>query len=299
MTQLRDPSRGVEQLATGFIFTEGPVWDRHGGELVFSDIPGDVRSRWNPATGIRDDRRPSSKCNGLTYDAAGNLLVCHHAISTVVREAPDGSRETIASHFEGAELNSPNDIVVRSDGVIYFTDPYYGRRDGDYGIVRPQELDWQGVFRIDLDGSLHLVVPRDLFETPNGLCFGPGEEHLYINDTTKGLIRRFDVAADGSLANEQLFATNMMSATIAGKPDGMKCDELGNIWVTGPGGVWVLDPAGERIDFIAVPEKVGNLTFGGPDWRTLFITATTSLYSIAVDVGPRREPYMGGTGPLS
>ena len=293
MTQLRDPNRALERLATGFIFTEGPVWDHRAGELVFSDIPGDVRSRWNPVTGIRDDRRPSFKSNGLTYDTAGNLLVCHHAISTVAREAPDGTQETIASHFEGAELNSPNDIVVRSDGVIYFTDPNYGRRDGTHGIVRPQELEWQGVFRLDPDGSLHLVVPHDLFETPNGLCFDLGEQHLYINDTAKGLIRLFEVNADGSLTNGQLFATGVMSDEVAGKPDGMKCDELGNIWVTGPGGVWVFDPAGERIDFIAVPEKVGNLTFGGPDWRTLFITATTSLYSIRVDVGPRREPYMG------
>ena len=292
MTPLRDPNGTVERLATGFLFTEGPVWDHRGGELVFSDIPGDVRSRWNPTTGIRDDRRPSFKSNGLTYDATGNLLVCHHAISTVVREAPDGSHETIASHFDGAELNSPNDIVVRSDGAIYFTDPYYGRRDSHHGAVRPQELDWQGVFRIDPDGSLNLVVPRDLFETPNGLCFSLGEEHLYINDTTNGLIRRFDVATNGSLSNEQLFATGIKSDEIAGKPDGMKCDELGNIWVTGPGGVWVFDPAGERIDFIAVPEKVGNLTFGGPGWKTLFITASTSLYSIEVDVQPWREPYM-------
>jgi gluconolactonase len=260
---------------------------------VFSDIPGNVRYRWSPATGIRDDLRPSDKTNGHTFDAVGNLLACHHATSNVVREAPDGTRTAIATHFDSREFNSPNDIVVRSDGSIYFTDPYYGRRDARYGLVREQELDFQGVYRIDPDGSIDLVVDRDLFETPNGLCFSLGEEHLFINDTVNGLIRRFDVAVDGSLAGEQLFAAGVASDDVIGRPDGMKCDELGNIWVTGPGGVWVFDSAGERIDKVAVPEKVGNLTFGGPDWRTLFITASTSLYAIDLDIGPRREPYMG------
>ena len=293
MTQLREPHTEVRQLATGFLFTEGPVWDRRAGELVFSDIPGNARYRWNPDSGVRDDLRPSDKTNGHTYDAAGNLLACHHATSNVVREGPGGTRTPIASHFEGRELNSPNDIVVRSDGSIYFTDPYYGRRDAHYGVLREQELDFQGVYRIDPDGSLHLVVARNLFETPNGLCFGLGEEHLYVNDTVNGLVRRFDANADGSLSNEQVFADGISSEEVVGRPDGMKCDEEGNIWVTGPGGVWVFDRGGERIDVIDVPEKVGNLTFGGPDWRTLFITASTSLYAIDVGVGPRREPYMG------
>ena len=293
MTQLRDPHAEVRQLATGFLFTEGPVWDRRVGELVFSDIPGNVRLRWNPNSGIRDDLRPSDKTNGHTYDGAGNLLACHHATSQVVREAPDGTKAAIATHFEGREFNSPNDIVVRSDGSIYFTDPYYGRRDAHYGVLREQELDFQGVYRIASDGSIHLVVPPDLFETPNGLCFSVGEDHLYVNDTVNGLIRRFDVRADGSLANGQVFAGGIASDDVVGRPDGMKCDELDNIWVTGPGGVWVFDPSGGRIDTIPVPEKVGNLTFGGLDWRTLFITASTSLYAIDLDVGPRPEPYMG------
>lgn len=292
MTQLRKPHAEVRQLATGFLFTEGPVWDHRAGELVFSDIPGNARYRWNPDSGVRDDLRPSDKTNGHTYDAAGSLLACHHATSNVVREGSGGTRTPIASHFEGRELNSPNDIVVRSDGSIYFTDPYYGRRDAHYGVLREQELDFQGVYRIDPDGSLHLVVARNLFETPNGLCFGLGEEHLYVNDTVNGLVRRFDANADGSLSNEQVFADGISSEEVVGRPDGMKCDEAGNIWVTGPGGVWVFDQGGERIDVIDVPEKVGNLTFGGPDWRTLFITASTSLYAIDVGIKPRREPYM-------
>ena len=153
MTPLRAPYAKVRRLATGFLFTEGPVWDAAAGELVFSDIPGDVRSRWNPQTGIRDDRRPSSKSNGLTFDASGNLIICQHATSSLVRESPDGTRETLATHFEGVELNSPNDVVVHSDGAIYFSDPWYGRLP-HHGIERERALGWQGVFRLDVDGSL-------------------------------------------------------------------------------------------------------------------------------------------------
>jgi len=292
MASLRDPSLTVRMIATGFLFTEGPVWDRHAGELVFSDIPGDVRLRWNALTGVREDRRPSFNGNGLTYDASGRLLVCEHATSSVVREDRDGTRETIATHFEGTELNSPNDIIVRSDGSIFFTDPWYGRLP-HHGIERDLQLGWQGVFRIDPDGSLHLVVDRDLFETPNGLCFSPDETILYVNDTERAVIRRFDVGADGSLSNHQLFAEGLRSDDVAGVADGMKCDELGNVWVTAPGGLWIFDPNGTKIDAIDVPQLATNFTWGGPDWRTVFITASTSVYTLDVEVGPRREPYMG------
>jgi len=292
--ELLEEGSGVEQVATGFTFTEGPVWHPTGGYLLFSDIPGDKRHRWDPQHGIRVERDPSNKCNGMTYDSDLNLLVCEHSTSSLVRERPDGMRETLASHYEGRELNSPNDLCVRSDGSIYFSDPWYGRLPV-FGLERERELGWQGVFRIPPGGGdPQLVVGKDEFEMPNGLCFSPGESQMYINDTPGAHIKVFDVNADGSLSNGRMWFSGVGSGAIEeGIPDGMKCDERGNIWVTGPGGVWVISAAGEHLGTIEVPENVGNLTWGGDDWHTLFLPSTSSLYTIRTKVGPRREPYMG------
>jgi gluconolactonase len=229
----------------------------------------------------------------LTYDADLNLLVCEHVTSCLVRESPDGAREIIASEYEGEELNSPNDVIVRSDGSIYFSDPWYGRFPG-FGHPRQRRLGFQGVYRIPPGGGEpELVVGRDEYEMPNGLCFSPDESLLYINDTPGAYIKVYDVNTDGSLANGRMFFEGVGSGVIEeGIPDGMKCDELGNIWVTGPGGIWVIDSAGEHLGVIGVPENVGNLTWGGEDWHTLYLPSSTSLYSIRTRVGPRREPYM-------
>ncbi len=283
----------VERLATGFTFTEGPVWHPTEHFLLFSDMPADVRRKWSAAEGVVEVMRPSNKCNGMTYDADLNLLVCEHATSSVVREYPDGRRQTIASHFRGKELNSPNDIVVRSDGSIYFSDPWYGRMPV-FGVERERELGFQGVYRIPPgDGELELVVAEDEFEMPNGLCFSPDESLLYINDTPRAHIKVFEVAPDGSLGEGRLFFGGIGTGVIEeGIPDGMKCDELGNIWVTGPKGVWVISPEGEHLGVIEVPENVGNLAWGGPDWKWLFLPSSTSLYRVRTKVGPRREPYM-------
>jgi len=283
----------AERLATGFTFTEGPVWHPTEHYLLFSDMPADVRRKWSEAEGVVEVMRPSNKCNGMTYDADLNLLVCEHATSSVVREYADGRRQTIASRFRGKELNSPNDIVVRSDGSIYFSDPWYGRMPV-FGVERERELGFQGVYRIPPgDGELELVVAEDEFDMPNGLCFSPDESLLYINDTPRAHIKVFEVAPDGSLANGRLFFEGIGTGVIEeGIPDGMKCDELGNIWVTGPKGVWVISPQGEHLGVIEVPENVGNLAWGGPDWRWLFLPASTSLYRLRTKVGPRREPYM-------
>ena len=291
--ELLEEGSGVEQVATGFTFTEGPIWHPTGGYLLFSDMPGDKRRRWDPQNGVEVVRDPSNKCNGMAYDADLDLLVCEHTTSSLVRERPDGTRETIASHFEGKELNSPNDVTVRSDGSIYFSDPWYGRMPV-FGEERERELGWQGVFRIPPGGGEpQLVVGKDEFEQPNGLCFSPGESLLYINDTPRAHIRVFDVNADGSLSNGRMWFDGIGSGVIEeGIPDGMKCDERGNIWVTGPGGVWVISAAGEHLGTIEVPENVGNLTWGGDDWHTLFLPSTSSLYTIRTKVGPRREPYM-------
>ena len=284
----------VGQVGTGFQFTEGPVWHPLEQFLLFSDMPGDVRRRWDQRNGVREVRRPSNKCNGMTYDAELNLIVCEHATSSLVRERPDGRREVLASHFEGQELNSPNDVCVRSDGSIYFSDPWYGRMPV-YGVERPRQLGFQGVYRVASGrGEPQLLVDRYLFDQPNGLCFCPTEQHLYVNDTAQALIRVFDVRPDGTLADPRghVFASGIRSELEPGVPDGMKCDQRGNVWVTAPGGVWVYSPAGELLGKVRVPELAANLAWGGPDFRTLYVCATHSIYSVPTKVGPRQEPYM-------
>jgi len=234
--------------------------------------------------------------NGMTLDADLRLLVCEHASSSVVRESADGSRETLAFHLGGRYLNSPNDVTVRSDGTIYFTDPTYGRRPG-HGVERAVDLGFQGVYRIPPGGGhldVELAVPEHLFAMPNGLCLSPDESLLYVDDTPRGCVRVFAVAANGSLSGGDVLADGIGAGGAKGEGvvDGMRCDERGDVWVTGPGGVWVLAPDGERLGVVHVPEAASNLTWGGPDWRTLFVTAGTSVYAVRTLVGPRREPYM-------
>ncbi len=289
---LVDADEAVRKLADGFLFTEGPIWHPTEHYLLFSDMPGDVRRRWDADQGVREVSRPANKCNGMTYDAGLNLIVCEHATSSLVRETPGGAREILASHFEGKELNSPNDVCVRSDGSIYFSDPWYGRMSV-FGVKRPRALGWQGVFRLAPGGALHLAVPRDEFAMPNGLCFSPDEKLLYVNDTERALIRVYDVAADGSLRRGRIFAEGLASEQEAGRPDGMKCDAQGNVWCTGPGGVWIYSDVGELAGRIAVPETAANLHWGGADFHTLFVTASTSLYALRTRVKPHLEPFMG------
>jgi gluconolactonase len=293
LRELLDGDADVERVATGYTFTEGPIWNARERYLLFSDMPGNVRRRWSEEGGVEEVMRPSNRCNGMTYDADGNLLVCEHVTSSLVRERPDGERETIASHFEGKELNSPNDVLVKSDGSIYFSDPWYGRMPV-FGEERERELGFQGVYRIPAgNGELQLVVERDEYEQPNGLCFSPDESLLYINDTPRAHIKVYDVRDDGSLENGRMFFEGIGSGVIEeGIPDGMKCDERGNIWVTGPGGVWVISPDGEHLGTIEVPENVGNLSWGGDDWHTLFMPSTTSLYRNRTKVGPAPQPYI-------
>jgi gluconolactonase len=293
--RLVDENVEVERLGTGFTFTEGPIWNPDGEFLLFSDMPGDTRRRWDEQSGVQVVASPSNKGNGMTLDTSGRLVVCEHTTSSLVRMDPDGKgtgREVLASHFEGQELNSPNDVCIRSDGSIWFSDPWYGRMPV-FGIERERELGWQGVFRLPPGGDPQLVVDRDEFEQPNGLCFSPDESLLYINDTPRALIRVYDVGSDGTLSNGRLFCDGIGSGVIEeGIPDGMKCDEEGNIWVTGPGGVWVIGPDGEHLGTVNIPENTGNLAWGGPDWKWLFVPSSTSLYRVQTKVGPRREPYM-------
>jgi gluconolactonase len=287
---LVDENAEVEQIATGFLFTEGPIW-MADGSLHFSDMPGDKRRRWHPSEGVTILRDPSNKCNGMTRDNDGNLIVCEHVTSSVVRERPDGVRETLATHWGDKELNSPNDVVVASDGSIIFTDPTYGRMPV-FGIERDQELDFQGVYRLPPGGGLQLLI--DDFAQPNGLCFNPDESQLYVNDTTRAHIRVFDVGPDHSLSNGRVFAERIGDGDLekGGLVDGMKLDERGNVYVTGPDGVWIFAPNGEHLGVIEVPESVGNVNWGGDDWRTLFIPASTSVYRIQLKVGGNKLGYM-------
>ena len=282
----------LEQLATGFVFTEGPIWDPREDCLLFSDIGGNARWRWDAGSGVQESRRPSNKGNGMTRDGAGNLVICQYDPSAVVRERPDGHREMLATHYQGNELNSPNDVVVARDGSVYFTDPSYGRRGGHASEgAGARELDYQGVYRIAPDGQISLVVKPDEFEMPNGLCFDVEESQLYIDDTPRGEVKVFDVDGSGALSNGRVFA-ELRDPSRAGVPDGLKCDERGNLWVTGPGGIWVFDPGGEQLGFIDMPEVTANLNWGGPDWSELYITASTSIYRLPTSVSGRRSSYM-------
>jgi sugar lactone lactonase YvrE len=267
----------VQKLAGGFQFVEGPVW-HPDGYLLFSDIPANTIYRWVPgASGAEVYRRPSNHSNGLTLDRENRLLACEHD-RRVSRTEPDGTVASIAERYQGRRLNSPNDIVCKSDGSIYFTDPPYGLPKQTEG----KELDYNGVFRLAPDGTLTLL--DDTFVRPNGLAFSPGEKTLYVDDTAEMHIRAFDVLPDGTLANGRVFV-DMREPGKDGVPDGMKVDVLGNVFCTGPGGIWVLSPEGEAVGRIEVPEVPANLAWGNADGKTLYITARTGLYCVRVKAG--------------
>ena len=290
LLRLIDGAAPVERLCTGFRFSEGPIWHPQEQCLYFSDMPNDIRRRWSPHGGVIEVRNPSNKCNGMTYDAAGNLYVCEHVTSSVVMETPAGERKVLATHWDGKELNSPNDIVLRSDETIYFTDPTYGRTPV-FGRERPVELDFQAVYRIAPDGRVHCEAND--FIQPNGLCLAPGERILYVADTEGAQIRAFDVAPDGSLSGSRVFFEPVGTSNYdEGVVDGMKCDEHGNVYVTGPRGIWVISPQGIHLGIILMPEVAGNLNWGGPDWNDLYCACSTSVYRVPMKVRGNPVAYM-------
>ncbi len=292
--ELIDEHAPVRQLGNGFIFTEGPLWHPLEKHLLFSDMPGDVRRKWQ-AGQVTEVLRPSNKGNGMTYDAELNLLVCEHSTSSVVRFRRDGTREVLCSHFDGRELNSPNDIIVGKDGSIYFTDPTFGRMD-HFGVKRPTEQGFQGVYRLPSGhrpgDPPQLVSDRYLFTQPNGLCFSPCERWMWVNDTEQANIRIFDVADDGRLVNGRIFASGIKESARPGVPDGMKADRNGNVYVTAPGGLWVYSFEGIKLGEISMPEMAANLHWGGDDWETLFVCACTSVYEVRTKAQGRIEPFM-------
>ena len=287
LDDLVEPASPLECIASGFVFVEGPAWHAGLQSLVFSDIIGDTLYRWNRPDGIGVFREPSHMANGNAWDREGRLLTCEHATSRVSRTHADGHYEVLASHYTGRELNSPNDIVVRRDGSIYFTDPNSGRT-ARYGVEREQELPFQGVFRLDAaTGGLALLA--DDFSKPNGLCFSLDETRLFVNDTDRQHIRAFDVRPDGKIAGGQVWAET--GGTEPGVADGMKFDSCGNLYCCGSGGIHVFDRDARRIGIIRTPEVAANLNWGGATLTDLFITARTSVYRLKTHV-PGHDPLM-------
>ena len=272
----------LEKVAGGFIFTEGPVWHSSEEHLVWTDIIGDTIWKWTPGQGTSVLMRPSGKADGMTYDHQGRLVVAGWSSRTVWRLEPDGTTTTLASHYQGKKLNTPNDIVVKSDGSIYFTDPSNGIRNVGMECYDIQKyIDYEAVFRLDLeDNSLTLLL--DDMINPNGLCFSPDESLLYINDTARRHIRVFDVEPDGTISNGRLFAELIHGDP--GAPDGMKVDVEGNVYCTGPGGVWVTNPKGNHLGRILTPEHCANFAFGGSDMKTMYFTARSTIYRMQLSI---------------
>jgi gluconolactonase len=290
-----DPGAQMEQLGTGFAFVEGPVWNPAESCLYFSDIPASVRRRWSAEAGIEIVSTATNHGNGMTYDADLRLIVCEHATSRLVALECDKAQILVA-HWEGKELNSPNDVCVRSDGAIFFTDPSIGRTTAGVGGVREPQLDFEGVFMLRPSTDQLTRVAAD-FEVPNGLCFSPDESVLYVNESTRGRIRAFEIDVDADISRSWLFAEGIGTADVAvGVVDGMKCDAEGNVWVTGPRGIWVFAPSGEQIGMIYTPEVAANFHWGGPAWSDLYICASSSLYRLATNVTGRQEPFMTRSG---
>jgi gluconolactonase len=269
------------RVATGFRFTEGPVWIEQKKSLLFSDIPGNRIYELTADGRVATFREPGGNSNGLTRDKKGRLIACEHGNRRVTRTEADGSITVLAETFHSKRLNSPNDVVGKSDGAIYFTDPSYG--------IKPEEQEQpvQGVYRLSADGS-ELTLVADDFASPNGLAFSPDEKKLYIDDSHRRHIRVCEVRDDGSLAGGSLF--HDMDVQSPGAPDGMKVDVEGRVYCTGAGGVWVFDPAGNHLGTIVTPEKPSNCAWGDDDRRSLYITAVTSVYRMRVNTPGTKVP---------
>ncbi len=258
---------------------EGPVWWKEGGYLLFSDIHASKRMKYAPGQGVSVFQENTHQANGLTRDLQGRLLACEHETRRVTRQELDGSTTVIAASFQGQRFNRPNDVVVKSDGSIYFTDPWTSP-----DIQQQWDMTFMGVYRLSPDlGTLTLLVND--FMLPNGLAFSPDESVLYINDSRRRHIRAFDVAPNGTLARQtdRVFAD--LGGPEPGVPDGMKVDVEGNVYCGGSGGIYVLDPKGRKLGRIVHGQPATtNIGFGGSDWKTLFFTTRSALGSVSLNV---------------
>ena len=289
----------LEELADDFTFTEGPIW-RPSGVLWFSDVVGNVVRQYSPSDGkVTEILNPGgydgkgnlpaggyNGPNGMTADKDGSVLLCQHGYRRIVRIDKDLKITTVVDRYEGKRLNSPNDVVFRSDGAFYFTDPPYGLPKGDDDPAK--ELKFNAVFRMG-NGKLQPVI-KDL-SRPNGIAFSPDQKTLYIgnSDEKNRIWMAYDVADDGTVSNARLFA-DVTQEKDAGVPDGMKVDEKGNLWASGPGGIWVFSPAGKHLGTIKMPQIPANCNWGD-DWKSLYITARTGLYRIKLAVAGEKQLY--------
>ena len=258
-------------IASGFGFTEGPVSDK-AGFLYVSDEEINKIFRVYVKDGRKEELISLGDPDGNTYDRQGRLIDCASVLRAIIAISKDGKYEVLADKFEGKKLNSPNDVIVGPDGALYFTDPTLDLVKGER-----QEIPFQGVYRLDASGKVTLLT-KDLAQ-PNGLAFSPDGKKFYVDDAEHRNIRVYDVAKDGSLSNGRIFGEEP-GGKGDGVPDGIKVDTKGNLFVTGPKGIWVWSPEGVHLGTIALPEQPANLTWGGADGRTLYITATTSVYSL-------------------
>ncbi|WP_247887151.1 SMP-30/gluconolactonase/LRE family protein [Azospirillum sp. SYSU D00513] len=283
--ELTVPIAPLETLYTGCRWAEGPVWFADGNCLVWSDIPNNRMLRWVPDLGVGVFRANANYSNGNTRDREGRLVTCEHGGRRVTRTEPDGSLTVLADRHDGKRLNSPNDVVVRSDGTVWFTDPPYGILSDYEGYKAPQEQAGCYVYRLD-PATGELRVAADDFVKPNGLAFSPDERTLYIADSGASHgddqphhIRAFSVGEDGRLSEGRVFAT-----ISPGVPDGMRVDVEGNVWTSARDGVVCYAPDGTPLGKVRIPQMVSNLTFGGARRNTLFITATSTVYALSLGV---------------
>ncbi len=274
----------VEKLTSGLLQPEGPVW-KDGVGLLFSDIRANKIYCWSPFdSSISEYMNPSDSSNGLTFDLDSNLILTQMAKRRVSRRESDGSITPLAETYNGKKFNSPNDLVVKSDSSIFFTDP-----DFNIPVGQSRELDFRGVFRIGVNGNIQ-VLDSTTFDKPNGICFSPDESKLYVNESPRRIIYVWDVVDDSTITNRRVFFT-IPGIDYVHYADGMKVDVEGNLYCTGPGGVWVISPAGDCIDTILVPENPSNCNWGDADRRTLYITAGSSLYRIRLSSSIKEQGY--------
>lgn len=275
----------LERVATGFQFVEGPVW-KDGIGLLFSDIWPSVIYRWSPAdASVAVFMKPSDSANGLTFDRQGRFILTQMQKRRIARRTEDGTITPLVSGYAGKRFNSPNDIIVASSGSIFFTDPDFNVPQGETA-----ELGFQGVYRLSATGRLQLI--DSTLEKPNGICLSPDEKHLYVNESPRHRIYSWDVVNDSTFTNRKLVYTIPRNGYV----DGMKADSAGNIYCTGPDGIWVVSAAGALVTFIATPEGPTNCAWGDADGRTLYITAQTSVYRVRPGLAPgvKVGPSTGG-----
>jgi gluconolactonase len=283
LAKIISPSEPIQHLADGYGGAqgpaEGPLWWNEGGYLLFSDIHNNKRMKYEPGKGASLFLEPTNRANGLTRDLQGRLIACEHDSRRVTRQEPDGSITVVANSFQGRRLNRPNDVVVKSDGCIYFTDPWTSP-----AAPEQWDLTFSGVYRVTPDlGTLSLLTGD--FVLPNGLAFSPDETLLYINDTRRGHVRAFELLPSGMLAKhtDRVFAD--LRGAEPGVPDGMKVDVAGNVYCGGAGGIWIIDPDGRKLGRIVHgASATTNIAFGGDDWKTLYFTSRNHLGAVKVKI---------------